>query len=53
MANSDRWYGNVLSREDGHVLKRALDIEVEGQRKKGRPKSTWKREVEEESVKVG
>ena len=26
----------------GHVLRRALDFEVEGQRKKGRPKREWK-----------
>ena len=38
MANSVRWYGHVLRREDGHVLSGALDFEVEGQRKKGRPK---------------
>ena len=35
MANSARWYG--------HVLRKALDFEVEGQRKKGRPKWTWKK----------
>ena len=52
MANSVHWYGHVLKREDGHVLRRALDFEVEGQRKKGRPKRTWKKQVEEESVKV-
>ena len=33
MANSVHWYGHVLRREDGHVLRRALDFEVEGQRK--------------------
>ena len=33
MANSVCWYGHVLWREDGHVLRRALDFEVEGQRK--------------------
>ena len=38
MANSVHWYGHVLRREDGRVLRRALDFEVEGQRKKGRPK---------------
>ena len=43
----------MLRREDGHVLRRALDLEVEGQRWKGRPKRTWKRHFEEESVKVG
>ena len=35
IANSVRWYGHVLRREDGHVLRRALDSEVEGQGKKG------------------
>ena len=30
IANSVRWYGHVLRREDGHVLRRALDFEVEG-----------------------
>ena len=40
-------------REDGHILRRALDFEVEGQRKKERPKRTWKKQVEEESVKAG
>ena len=49
--NCVRWHGNVLRREDGHVLKRAL--EVEGQREKGRPKRTWKKQAVEESVKVG
>ena len=35
MANSVHWYG--------HALRRALDFEVEGQEKKGRPKGTWKK----------
>ena len=33
MANSVCWYGDVLRREDGHVLIRAIDCEVRGQRK--------------------
>ena len=45
MANSVRWYG--------HVLRRALGFEVEGQRKKGRLKRTWKKQVEEEIVNIG
>ena len=52
MANSVCWYGHVLKRENCHVLW-ALDFEVEGQRKKGRPKRTWKRKADEESMKVG
>ena len=42
----------MLRREDGYVLRRALDGEVEGQRKKGRLKRTKKKQVEKESVKV-
>ena len=53
MANSVRWYGHVLRREDGHVLRRTNDFEAEGQRKKGRPKRMWKKQVEEESIKLG
>ena len=43
----------VEEREDDHVLRRGLAIEVEGERKKGRPKRMWKKQAEEESVKVG
>ena len=53
MANSIHWYDHVLKMEDGHVSRRALHFEVEGHRKKGRLKKTWKKKVEEESVKVG
>ena len=35
------------------MLRRAVDVEVEGQRNKWRQKRTWKKQVEEESVKVG
>ena len=53
MANSVCWYGYVLWREDGHVLRRALDFVVESQMRIWRLKRTWKRLVEEESVKFG
>ena len=53
MVNSVCRYGNVLMREDGHVLRKALDFEVDGQRKKGRPKRTLKKQVYEESMKIG
>ena len=46
IANSVRWYCLVLRREDGHVLRMALDFEVDGQRKEGRPKGRWKKQVE-------
>ena len=52
MANSVRWYSDVLRREDGHVLGRALDVEIDGQRKKLKTKRTLKKQVEEEGVKI-
>ena len=53
MANSVHLYCHVLRKEDGHVLRRALDFEVDGHWKKGRTKRTWLRQAKEESVKVG
>ena len=32
-ANGMRWYGHVLKRENGHVLRKALEFEVRGKRK--------------------
>ena len=40
VANSVCWYGHVLRREDVHVLRRALDLKAEGQKKRRRPKRT-------------
>ena len=36
MASSVRWYGHVLRSVDSHILRRALDFGVVGQRKIGR-----------------
>ena len=52
-ANGVRWYGHVLRRDDGHVLRKALEFEVEGKRKQGRPRKTWRLQVEKERKSVG
>ena len=52
-SNGVRWYGHVLRRDDGHVLKKALEFEVKGKRKRGRPRKTWKMQVEKESRSFG
>ena len=44
-ASGLRWYGHVLRRDNGDVLRRALDFEVVGRRGRGRPNMTWKRQV--------
>ena len=53
LANGVRWCGHVIRREDDNILKKAMMMEVNGQRKRGRPKMTWKRQVEESVKKVG
>ena len=35
------------------ISSRALELDTESQRKKGRLKRTWKKQVEEESLKLG
>ena len=52
-ANGVRWYGHVLRRDDGHVLRKALEFEVKGKRKRGPPRKTWRSQVEKESKSVG
>ena len=52
-ANGVRWYGQVLRRDDWHVLRKALEFEVKGKRKRGRPKKMWKTQVEKKSKNVG
>ena len=39
--------GKMLRRDDGHVLRRALEFEVKGKKKWGWSKKTWKIQVEE------
>ena len=43
----------MLRRDDDSVLRVALNLEVTGKRKRGRPKNTWKKQVEGETEKVG
>ena len=43
----------MLRRDDGHVLRKALEFEVRGKRNPGRPKKTWKSQVEKERKSVG
>ena len=41
MANRMCWYVHMLIWDNGHVLKMALECEVEGQRKKRRSNRRW------------
>ena len=39
-ANGVRWYEHVIRRDDDNILKKAMMLEVNGKRKRGRPKMT-------------
>ena len=52
-ANGIRWYGHVIRRDDNNILKKTMMLEVNGKRKRGRPKTTWRRQVEESVKDVG
>ena len=52
-ASSMRWYGHVLRKEDKNVIVKALKFEASDSRGRGRPKQTWKKQVENEMKKNG
>ena len=52
-ANEVRWYGHEIRRDDDRILNKAMMMEVNGKRKRGRPKLTWRRQVDESVKKVG
>ena len=54
-ANGVRWHGigHKVRRDDDNFLKRALMLDVNEQRKRGRPKQTWRRQDEENVKRTG
>jgi len=40
---SSGWIGHTLRRSDKHVVKRALEWNPQGKRKRRRPQNTWRR----------
>ena len=48
-----RWYGHVLRRDEVHVLRKPMEFEVQGKRRRGQPKKGWKTQVKRESKSVG
>ena len=36
-----KWYGHVMRREEHYVGRGAMEMKVQGRRKRGRPKRRW------------
>ena len=47
-----RWFGHVKRRDENNILRRVIELEVEGRRPVGRTKNTWSKVVEEEMRKL-
>jgi hypothetical protein len=43
-----KWIGHTLRKLDGAIEKEALEWNPQGSRRRGRPRGTWRRTVEEE-----
>ncbi|KAK3792892.1 hypothetical protein RRG08_035255 [Elysia crispata] len=48
-----RWIGHVLGKEQDAIPRVAVQRRPEGHRKRGRPKTTWRRRVEAEAAPMG
>jgi hypothetical protein len=35
------WYGHVMPRDESHITKRVMSMNVEGHPRRGRPKKRW------------
>ena len=46
--NRLRWFGHLYRRGENNILKKIYNFEQHGRRKRGRPKTTWKRVTEED-----
>ena len=47
------WYGHVERREENHYLRRIVNMEIPGRRRRGRPKTRWKDCVRRDMEEVG
>ena len=48
-----RWIGHTLRKPDNDIAKMAFEYNPQGNRRRGRPKMTWKRSVLNESKHIG
>ena len=48
-----KWIGHTLRTETGVIEKTSLDLNPQGCRRRGRPKRTWRRTIEDEIRNTG
>ena len=48
-----RWIGHTLRKPDGCITRQALTWNPQGSRRRGRPRNTWRRDIDREREKMG
>ena len=48
-----RWFGHVLRKDDGDWVKKVMEYEVDGVRRRGRPRVGWRHVVDKDMRDVG
>jgi len=51
--NRLRWFGHVERKNEEDWVKRCTGLQVSGMRRKGRPRKTWAKVVEEDMEELG
>ena len=48
-----KWYGHVRRMKEEHIVRRMLDVDIPGKRRRGRPNLRWKDACKRDMTKVG
>ena len=48
-----KWYGHVKRMKEEHIVRRMLDVEIPGKRRRGRPNLRWKDASKRDMTKLG
>ena len=48
-----RWYGHLKRRTEEHMARTAMDMEILGNRRRGRPKTRWRDRITTDMMEKG
>ena len=48
-----KWYGHVRRMKEEHIVRRMLDVDIPGKRRRGRPHLRWKDACKRDMTEVG
>ena len=48
-----KWYGHVRRMKEEHIVRRMLDVNIPGKRRRGRPNLRWKNACKRDMTEVG